>query len=519
MPALLATPPRPLDELTLPPTKLFPEDHAALAAIVGADSVRCSPYERAFHALGRSYHDLLRLRAGALESLPDAVVYPRSTDEVLALLAYCKAHRIGVIPFGGGTSVVGGVSAEYGNFDTIITIDLSSMDRLLDVDSISRTATAEAGIYGPALERGLNAKGFTLGHLPQSFEFSTLGGWICHRGAGQMSLRYGRAEDWLVGLKLATTEGLAAASDAPASAAGPQLKDIVAGSEGSFGIVTEATVRLMPLPEASLYRSYMFRDFGAGSATIRAAMQDDVAASMIRLSDVEETRFLRTYASIGHAGSVQRFGDLYLKVRGISREPCLMIAAFEGRRMRARSALHHFSRIAAQYGAVSLGPRIAERWRQTRFQAPYLRDAMMDRGVGVDTIETAASWMRLETVYANTRAALENAIRETAPREGARGVVMCHISHSYSDGASLYFTYVFPRALEGDIAQWKTIKKAATQAIVDNGGTVSHHHGVGEDHLPWMMQEKGPLGIAALRAIKKAFDPDGILNPGKLIPP
>lgn len=517
MPSLLATPARPLDELTLPPSKLHPDDYAGFASLVGADCVRTTPYERAFHALGRSYHDLLRLRAGDLATAPDAVLYPRSTQEVLAVLTYAKAHRIGLVPFGGGTSVVGGVTAARGCFDTIVSLDMSAMDRLVDLDTVSQTARVEAGIYGPALERALNDKGFTLGHLPQSFEFSTVGGWIAHRGAGQASNRYGRAEDWLVAVDLATTEGLLRTHNVPASAAGPCLKDIVAGSEGLFGIITEATIRVQRLPTQSVYRGYLFRDFASGSAAVRAAAQDGMQTTMLRLSDSDETRFFRAYAQVEWPNRfVHHLREAYLKLRGYSQAPCVLLAGFEGED--ASASDRRFARIAARHGGLSIGKGVAKHWQQSRFSAPYLRDAMMDRGVGVDTLETAASWAKIDALYASARQALAAAIRNAAPREGARGIVMCHVSHSYRDGASLYFTYIFPRALEGDVAHWTAIKAAATQAIIDAGGTLSHHHGIGEDHRAWMGQEHGLLGIAVLKGIKKALDPDGILNPGKLIP-
>ena len=519
MPALLATPARPLEELSLPTPALYVEDRKALDDIVGADRVRDDIYERAFHALGRSYYDLLRLRAGELSLAPDAVVYPRGTEEVLAVLALAAERGIAIIPYGGGTSVVGGVSAARGTFQSAITLDLSAMDRVIEVDPVSATATAEAGITGPALEKALQAKGFTLGHHPQSFEFSTLGGWIAHRGAGQGSNRYGRAADWLVGAKLATPRGLLVTGDFPASAAGPQLKDLVLGSEGIFGVATEATVRVRAMPAASDTRAYLFRDFESGAAAIRTAMQEDVAATMLCLSDAEETRITRHYDGIGKRRSLaRRLTEIYLKMRGFDDKACALIAGFEGDASVVAHGQRQFGAIARKFGALTLGRDIGERRRQTRFQAPYLRDPMMDRGLGVDIFETAASWSKLGALYAATRAALEAVILKTVPREGARGIVMCHIGHSTADGASLCFTIIFPRTLDGDIAQWKTIKQAASEAIMANGGTISHHHGVGEDHLPWIAQEKGALGIEVLRAVKQALDPAGVLNPGKLLP-
>ncbi len=518
MPSLLATPARPLDDIALPPSRLNASARTAFAAIIGAERVRDDNYERAFHALGRSYHDLLRLRASDLSAAPDVVLYPRGQEEVLSLLAFASENAIAVVPFGGGTSVVGGVTGAPGSFKSVATLDLSGMDRVIDIDPVSQTATAECGIYGPALEKTLGEKGLTLGHYPQSFEFSTLGGWIAHRGAGQQSSRYGRPQDWLVSAKLATPSGMFATESFPASGAGPRLADLVIGSEGEFGVLTEATFRVQQTPSLRDYSGYLFRDFASGHAAIRQAAQEGLPFAMLRLSDSEETRFYRAFGSIGRKGLTHTLTDNYLKLRGMNANMCMMIAGFEGNEREINTAKKRFGAIAKKLGAISAGAGPGQRWFEGRFHGPYLRDPLMDRGVGVDTLETATSWSKLDALYAAVRAALEKTITETAQRPGAKGIVMCHISHSYHDGASLYFTYIFPRALDGEIAQWRAIKRAASDAIAANSGTISHHHGVGEDHLPWIAQEKGALGIEVLRAIKHTLDPNGILNPGKLIP-
>ena len=519
MPALLATPARPLESITLPAARLPADAHARFVALLGADRVRDDAYERAFHALGRSYHDLLSLRAGDLSVAPDAVLYPRSGEEVLSVLSAASEMAIAVVPYGGGSSVVGGVSAGTGTFKSVVTVDLSAMDRLIEIDAVAQTATAEAGIYGPALERALKAKGFTRGHHPQSFEFSTLGGWIAHRGAGQGSGRYGRAEDWLVGATLATPRGMLSVGGFPASSAGPQLLDLALGSEGTFGIVTQATVRLHMLAAVSDYRGYLFRDFASGAAAIRQAVQSGIDVTMLRLSDAAETRFYRAFGALGkRRGLGDRLAQIYLDTRGFDDKACAMVAGFEGTEADVARARGAFEAIAKKHRALFLGEGQGKRWKDGRFHGPYLRDPMMDRGAGVDTLETATRWSNIETLYVAVKDALEKAIRDTAPRDGAHGIVSCHISHSYLDGASLYFTYIFPRALEREIAQWRDIKKAASDAIAAHGGTISHHHGVGEDHLPWMMAEKGALGIDVLRAVKMALDPKGVMNPGKLIP-
>jgi alkyldihydroxyacetonephosphate synthase len=518
MPSLLATPARPLEDIAIAPSRLGAAERTAFAAIIGAERVRDDRYERAFHALGRSYHDLLRLRAGDLSTAPDAVLYPRGTDEVLSLLAFAGENGIAVVPYGGGTSVVGGVTARPGPFQAVVTLDVSGMDRLIDVDALSQTATAEAGIYGPALEKTLAEKGMTLGHYPQSFEFSTLGGWIAHRGAGQQSGRYGRPQDWLVSAKLATPRGMLSTETFPASGAGPRLSDLLIGSEGAFGIVTEATVRVQPAPSLREYRALLFGDFASGATAIRQAAQEGLPVAMLRLSDSEETRFYRAFGSVGRKTVAHALTERYLALRGMNESMSMMIAGFEGGEREIDFSRKRLGAIAKKLGAISAGGGPGARWFDGRFHGPYLRDPLMDRGVGVDTLETATRWSNLDALYAAVKSALETSIAATAPRPGAKGIVMCHISHSYRDGASLYFTYIFPRALDGEIAQWQAIKHTASDAIATNGGTISHHHGVGEDHLPWMAREKGELGLDVLRAVKRTLDPKGILNPGKLIP-
>ncbi|MBU6444087.1 MAG: FAD-binding oxidoreductase [Alphaproteobacteria bacterium] len=519
MPSLLATPARPLEEIALPVPRLSEQDRAALTAIVGAERILEDDYARAYHARGKSYHDLLHLRAGDLSCAPDAVVCPRGGEEVGAILRFADAQGIAVVPYGGGSSVVGGVTAEKGPLRAVISLDLSGLDRLIDIDPVSQTATLEAGISGPALEKALAAKGMTLGHYPQSFEFSTLGGWISHRGAGQASSRYGRAEDWLVSVKLATPRGLLATEDFPASAAGPRLTDLVVGAEGQFGIVTEATVRVHPVPAVRDYRGFLFHDFAGGAAAIREAVQAELPVAMLRLSDAGETGFYRTFSGLGKRKGLKDWIEgRVLSMRGFDANMAAMIVGLEGDAGTVAYARQHVEAIAKRLGAMPLGTGAGKRWLAGRFHGPYLRDPLLERGVGVDTLETATSWSKLDGLYAAVKTALETSIADTAPRPGARGIVMCHISHSYRDGASLYFTHIFPRTLDGEITQWQAIKKAAGDAVAANGGTISHHHGVGEDHLPWIAAEKGALGVEVLRAIKDTLDPKGILNPGKLIP-
>lgn len=500
------TPAKPLSEITLPPVRLSSDQIKDLTSILAPERVKTDDYERAFHARGKSYHDLLHLRAGKLDTAPDAVAYPVSTEETLAVVRFGAEHRIALIPFGGGSSVVGGVTARPGpGHAGVITLDTTRMNQVLAIDDVSLTARIQAGIYGPQLEEALQAKGYTLGHYPQSFEFSTLGGWIAPRGAGQQSNKYGKAEHWLVSATLATPRGLWITEGFPGSAAGPQLTDLIAGSEGTLGVITEAVVRIHPVPEVKDYRGYIFMDFAAGVDAARVMMQSGVPTAMIRLSDPEETCFYHALHTGGESADPSvRF--------------CLMLVGLEGDKTEVAAARTRTQEIIEKHGGMHMGESLGETWYRGRFSTPYLRDPMLDRGLGVDTLETAACWSNLIPLHDAVTGAIAGAMAANAASPSAKGIVMSHLSHSYPDGASLYFTFMFPRALDHEISQWWAIKRAATDTILAHGGTLSHHHGVGEDHRPWMGREKGRIGAPPLNALKDSIDPTGILNPGKLLP-
>ena len=518
--ALPECPPVSLEAIPLDPPRLEPEVLSALKEAVGARAVMTDRYERVFHAVGKSYHDLLRLRTGRIDAAPDAVVYPASAEAVAAVLAICDRAGVDVVPYGGGSSVVGGVEAT-GRPDGagVITVDTSRLDRLLHADPISRTATAQAGIYGPVLERKLGDEGFTLGHYPQSFEFSTLGGWIAARGAGQQSNRYGTMAKLLVSARVATPRGELVTRPFPQSAAGPDLNHVIAGSEGIFGIITEATVRVRPVPPARDARAWIFRDFESGAAAIRDMAQDGVPVAMVRLSDEPETRFFGRFRAAGKPASPA--AGVVKAVRGLAGldTPCAMLVGVEGSAGTVAAGVSRSAVVCMSHGGIPVGSGPARSWFAERFETPYLRDVLLDRGVGVDTLETATVWANVPQLHRAVSDAIDQAIRETHTEPGGRGIVMCHISHSYLDGASLYFTFVFPMAQGAERDQWLRIKRAASDVIVANGGTISHHHGVGADHLPWMEAEKGALGLELLRGAKDRVDPSGILNPGKLLPP
>lgn len=496
-----------LETVTLPACRLTPSQIRAIEGITDEKRVVADKRERAYHARGRSYHDLLYLRAGLLDTAPDAVVYPANTKEVQALVEYAAAEGIALIPYGGGSSVVGGVTPVMLETQcAVVTVDMALMNRILEINMTDMTAHIEAGIYGPALEAQLQEAGVTLGHHPQSFEYSTLGGWIAARGAGHQSNRYGKAEDWFVAANLATPQGIWHTETFPHSAAGPLLRDLVPGSEGAFGIITDARVHIHKKPEKKEYRAYFFQDFESGLHAARALLQNGVPTAMIRLSDANETFFY----SVLHGGAeVAENGPMGF---------CLMLVGFEGEAHEVEHDSTCAQDILRANNGADMGAGLGEMWLKTRFETPYLRDPMLDRGLGVDTVETAASWEHLPQLHREVSNALEQAIRINTPPPACNSIVMAHLSHSYRNGASLYFTYVFPRDLGNDIRQWKNIKEAVSNAIVESGGTISHHHGVGIDHLPWMKREKGAIAGALLHAVKHELDPQGVLNPGKMLP-
>jgi alkyldihydroxyacetonephosphate synthase len=500
-----------LAEVVLPPSRLGDAQRRALAAVVGAQAIADDHEARVAHAGGRGYADLVRLRAGDGSAAPDAVVRPADRDRLGGLLEACAAADVAVVPFGGGTSVVGGVEGDAGAHSAVVALDLRRLGAVLDVDRTSLTATVEPGLLGPALERELGAAGLTLGHFPQSFEHSTVGGWVATRSAGQASTGYGRIDELVEAVRCVTPAGELATLDVPATAAGPSLRELVVGSEGVLGIVSAATLRVRPAPRERRYEAWSFATFEQGVEALRALEQGGAAPHVARLSDAEETRLTPALGS--HGGLGERVGRAYLRARG-QEGGCIAFTGFEGEpdavaRRRGRAA-----EILRAGGAVGLGARPGRSWLRGRFAAPYLRDELLDRGVMAETLETATTWSNLHALHAAVRDALCRALtlRGTPP------AVMCHVSHLYASGASLYFTFIARQEPGAELDQWRAAKHAACDAIVAAGGTITHHHAIGRDHAEWLADEIGPLGVEVLRAVKQRVDPTGIMNPGKLLP-
>jgi alkyldihydroxyacetonephosphate synthase len=500
-----------LEDVQLADSRLDGSVRARLVAVAGEQHVLEDRAARVGHAAGRSYPDLVRLRTGELAGAPDAVVVPGSTEQVKALLAACAEARVAVVPFGGGTSVVGGVDPFADGFPAVISLDLHRLDGLLAVDRTSLTATFEGGLFGPEAERLLAAEGLTLGHFPQSFEFSTVGGWVATRSAGQASTGHGRIDELVEGLRLVAPTGEVMQRAVPATAAGPDLRELLVGSEGVLGVICEATLRVRELPAARQYEGWSFRSFEEGCEALRVMEQADGSPDVVRLSDEHETRLSFALASTGSA--TERAGRAYLRMRG-HEGGCIAIAGFEGEADDVERRRLHSGALLRAGGGLRLGRRPGEAWLRGRYAGPYVRDALLDHGVFVETLETAATWSNLPTLYA----AVADALRRSLSERGTPPLVMCHVSHLYRSGASLYYTFLARQQPEDAIEQWHAAKSAACDAIVANGGTITHHHAIGRDHVPWMPAEIGSVGIDLIRAAKQRLDPVGIMNPGKLLP-
>ncbi len=470
-----------------------------------------APVDRVRHARGQSLPDWIALRSGDIAAFPDGVAYPTTAEQVRELIAYAQAANVRIIPYGGGTSVVGHINPLPGNTPTL-TINLGRMNRLLHFDPTSLLATCGVGITGPDLEAQLRARGCTLGHFPQSFELSTLGGWIATRSSGQQSLGYGRIEKLFAGGRLEAPAGRLELPPFPASAAGPDLREMVLGSEGRLGILTEATIRVTPLPEREEFHAVFLPDFEQGQAAARQILQTRLPLSMLRLSTAAETE--TTLALAGHEmliGALERL----LAVRGLKAGKCMLLMGFTGRQTIVRLARKEAVSMAAKHGGIHVGRVFGNQWHKSRFRTPYLRNTLWEMGYALDTLETATDWDNVLKMIDAIEAALRNGLQDI----GERVHVFTHLSHLYPYGSGLYTTYLYRLAAtpQETLRRWQTLKAAASQIIVANGGTISHQHGVGTDHLPYLPAEKGELGLAAIGDLCRRFDPSGIMNPGKLV--
>jgi len=491
-----------------PPT-IKPADLGALAAEVSVD-----PLDRLAHARGQGLIDILRLRGGLVPALPDGVCRPHDNNEVEAILRTCAERGVRVIPWGGGTSVTGGVNVLAGD-SPVLTLDLERLVGCTGLDERSGLATFGSGTRGPGVESALAEHGFTLGHFPQSWELATVGGWVVTRSSGQESLGYGRIEDMVAGLELVGPAGRLRIPTCPASAAGPDLGRLVMGSEGRLGVVTEVTLRVRLRPEETIIAGALLPDLERGLEAVRELVLGEIGLTIVRLSDPPETQVAMA-VGLGDSVVAPILGR-YLGLRGIGEDACLMLFGAAGEHTAVANSLRQARAVVRRYRGVSLGRRPGRHWLRDRFRHPYLRESLLDLGYATDTLETAAPWSEVVGVRETVAAAIAGALA----KDGERVAVLCHVSHPYRDGASLYFTFFFRCAADtGDtIGRWARIKRAATDALVTAGVTLSHHHGIGQWHAPWLGQEIGPVGMRLLEAAATTLDPRGIMNPNTLLDP
>ncbi|HEX7245727.1 MAG TPA: FAD-binding oxidoreductase [Solirubrobacterales bacterium] len=495
-----------LDAFELPPAEALPP---ALVDAVGGESVFTGVEDRVRHATGCGYADLARLRAGRLDAAPDAVLLPADPAQVQRVLHACAVERVAVVPFGGGTSVVGGIEPLRGPHERLVSLDLSRL-RGVEVDGRSLTATLGAGLRGPEAEAALGAEGLVLGHYPQSFEYATIGGFAATRSAGQASSGYGRFDDLVSSVRLIAPAAELSTLKTPHTAAGPALRELIVGSEGVFGVIPEVTVRVRPAPRQRRYEAWMAESFEAGSEIVRALAQGPGLPDVIRVSDEEETE-----GSLALSGPRGMAGTLFGGYLGLRRRRggALVVVGIEGDEESVARRRALAVRELRRGGAVYLGQSAGRSWEHGRYQGPYLRDTLMEMGAMVETLETSHTWSRLRELHA----AVGAAIRDSLAAQGTPGLVFCHLSHAYADGASLYFTFISRARRGAEVEQWRQVKRAASEAIVAAGATITHHHAVGRDHAPYMEAEVGRPGLDVLRAVKEQLDPAGIMNPGKLL--
>ena len=498
---------RELEDFELPAAEALPR---ALVEAVGEENVLTGDEARLRHATGRGYVDLARLRNGTLEAAPDAVVTPADADAIRRAIDVCAAEGIAIVPFGGGTSVVGGIEPIRGAHGRLISLDLGAL-RDVEVDKRSLTARLGAGLPGPEAEAALGRHGLTLGHFPQSFEHATIGGFAATRSAGQASSGYGRFDALVSSVRLLAPAGELTTLQTPHTAAGPALRELAIGSEGVLGVIPEVTVRVRPAPAAKRYEAWMAESFEAGSETVRALAQGPGLPEIVRVSDEEETE--GTLALSGPRGLGGSLFDRYLGLRG-RRGGALVIVGFEGDEESTARRRALTVRALREGGAAYLGQAAGRAWEHGRYRGPYLRDTLMGMGAMVETLETSHTWSRFGELHRAVGAAIRSALAE----QGTPGLVFCHLSHAYADGASLYFTFISRARRGAEVEQWAAVKRAASEAIVAHGGTITHHHAVGRDHAPYMEAEVGRSGLDVLRAVKQQLDPAGIMNPGKLLP-
>ena len=512
------TKPVTFDEVELPAQKTNDAFSAEIKNALQESQIATDKKIRLIHAAGKSFRDLWQLRHGIIKHAPDLVVFPEDEADVVALVRAAHEHGVVLIPFGGGSNIAGCLEPADSEGRMVVSLDLCRMHKVLEVDQRSLTARIQPGVYGQHLEDQLAVRDVTLGHFPDSFLHSTLGGWVATRSAGMQSDRYGKIEDMVISLRMVTPSGTIITRTVPKSSNGIDVRHLCIGSEGILGVITEVVVQVHRKPRYEDWFGWLFPDFESGIAAIHECQRKDCMPTVTRLNDPKKTALSFAFKSpkSGFKEAIGKMVKWYIgSVRGIDFQTCcLMVVKFEGDYDSFHMRRREVANIYRKRGGVSLGADPGRAFAKAKFDFPHLRDYVMDRNIMADVSETATPWANLLTLYENGVADVTRAIRDT----GVAPWVGCHVSHSYHTGASLYFTFGCRQREGRELDQYLYIKKAAEDAFLKNGGTLSHHHAVGTEHLPWVEADISTTGLKAVRALKDGLDPRGVMNPGKIIP-
>jgi len=508
-----------LDEIDLPEPNINKKFSESVKTFLKEDQVNTDKKDRIIHAYGKSFRDLWRIRRGIIDAAPDCVIYSETEEEVAFLVKAASEFGVIIIPFGGGSNIAGCLEAKGHNGRMVVSLDMKRMDKVLDVDHESCTARIQAGVMGPHMEAQLQEAGMTLGHFPDSFVYSSLGGWVATRSAGMQSDKYGKIEDMVLALRMVTPAGTIVTRTVPKSSNGVDVNHMCIGSEGIFGVITEATMQVHRIPECRDFYGYLFPDFESGVKAVNMCVEKECPPMITRLNDPGKTALSFAYKtpSTGIKVHLSKLVKAYIKYvkKFESGKLCLMICAFEGDKHKFKEHKKKVNAIYKKFGAIKLGTDPGRSFERSKYDFPYLRDFAMDRGIVADVSETTTVWSNLLPLYYATIESLEKAIIKT----GSKPFLGCHISHTYHSGASLYFTFGFTETQGRELEDYLNVKKAAEDSFINNGATLSHHHAVGYEHLPWMEQDISSTGVKAVKALKTGLDPNGVMNPGKIIPP
>ena len=502
------------DDLDIPASRMSAEVISALSLIVGEGHVVTGDLERVVHTYGKSIRDLIRIRGNVFPRTPDAVVYPATESEVSKIVAAAVDYDLVLIPFGGGSNIVGSLEPLPNEERMVVSLDMGRLDRVLEIDEDGRIARIQAGAQGPDIEEQLNAKGWTLGHFPDSFTHSTLGGWVATRSSGMQSDKFGDIADITRGLRMVRPDGVVVIRAVPSASTGPSLREMIIGSEGRLGIITEVTVQVHRIPEKREILAYFFPTWEAGLAAMQAIAESDATPSVTRVSNEFETEMslATSKASKGISALLNQGVQRFMKLKGWDlTKICLSFIGYEGSDEHVDRNEKLVAKIIKKHGGFGVGKGPGVLYDQKKFDTPYLRDFFLDHGGAADVSETSAPWSKLLPLYTETYAAANRAFDKV----GVQGLIMAHLSHSYHSGACLYFTFAFEHGSDA-LGQYDVVKKAIQDAFIAEGGTVSHHHGVGLEHAPWLGQDVSQPGLALMQGLLDSADPKRNFNPGKI---